>query len=530
MYIINSKSAISKHLVIALLLTFVGGSVLASDFVETINSKSHDAGQRVVYEMNIGMFTQEGTFAAAAARLPELKQLGIDVVWLMPIYPRGTSGSPYAATNFRKTNPKYGSIDDLAAFVGQAHELDMLVWLDWVPNHTATNAEWVTEHPEYYTTQGGQMVHPNNYGDVYQLNYGNAQLCQEMTDCLKFWIDKADVDGYRCDYISSNAIPASYWQQTIPEVKAHRQQKPVTFLGEADLTENGNSRLRNVGFDYDYAWQLQSRLASYGGSGTFANPLKVYVNSLLEQSADKLFGRMLYLTNHDQNFNDGGKTLTQMYGSNRYALAVLVGTVYGMPLIYNGQETGGNQILNYFADTKINWNNSDPKMLGTLRTLCALKHAVPALKDDSGNGENGTVEWVSVANNQNVLAYRRVLGENQLLVVLNFAQEETNALLTGLPAGDYTLWLDSETIGQGVSRSEVKLNATHNLHLGAKGYQVYVKGKMEQQATDIGPLTGSAPSDARQQAYDLQGRPVPAIGTCTLPAVTLQKGRKTLTN
>ena len=545
-----------RKMMMALLLTLVGGNALADDFVETINQRQHDAGHWVVYEMNVGMFTQQGTFAAAADQLEELKKLGIDVVWLMPIYPRGTSGSPYAATNFRKTNPKYGSIADLQAFVERAHELHMQVWLDWVPNHTATNADWVTEHPEYYTKQNGQMVHPNNYGDVYQLNYGNAELAQEMTECLKFWIDEADVDGYRCDYISSNGIPASYWQQAIPEVKAHKEaatrlskslddsapQPSLTFLGETDLTDNNNSRLCNVGFDYDYAWQFQNRMANYGANGTLANPLKIYVNTLKEQSADKTFGRMLYLTNHDQNFNDGGKTLTQMYGANRYLLTVLAFTVHGMPLIYNGQETGGNQILNYFADTKINWTTTDSKMRNTLRTLCALKHGTEALKDANGQGENGALEWVTVNNNQNVLAYRRILGDSEVLVVLNFAQTETNALLTGLPAGDYTLWLDSETIGQEVSHKQVRLNATHNLHLSAKGYQVYVKGDFEEEPTAItqhptpntqhpSPNTQHPTPNTHHPSptYDLLGRQVSSPNTQhPTPTITISNGRKTM--
>lgn len=189
-----------KKLLFTLLLGLMTGSVFPADYVDQINSamEKRDEGRRVIYEMNVGSFTQAGTFAAAQSRLLELKTLGIDIVWLMPIYPRGGGiNSPYAATNFMKTNPKYGTIADLKAFVSSAHELQMEVWLDWVPNHTATNADWVTTHPEYYAKSGGQMIHPNNYGDVWQLDYNNANLVNAMNDCLKFWIDEADIDGYR---------------------------------------------------------------------------------------------------------------------------------------------------------------------------------------------------------------------------------------------------------------------------------------------------------------------------------------------
>ena len=111
----------------------------SADYVDDINNATvkNEAGRRVIYEMNIGMFTTEGTFAAAQQKLGELKQLGVDIVWLMPIYPRGSSNSPYAPTDYQKTNPKYGSVADLKNFVTAAHNLQMEVWLDWVPNHTA---------------------------------------------------------------------------------------------------------------------------------------------------------------------------------------------------------------------------------------------------------------------------------------------------------------------------------------------------------------------------------------------------------
>lgn len=331
---------------------------VAADYIDDINAAANnEAGHQVIYEMNIGSFTQAGTFAAAQQKLDELKTLGVDIVWLMPIYPRGTSNSPYAPTNYQQTNPKYGSVSDLKAFVARAHELNMQVWLDWVPNHTATNADWVTTHPEYYGWNGQQEFrHPSSgsitYSDVWQLNYYHPELVAAMNDALKFWIDECDIDGYRCDYISSPQIPASYWTETISLIKNYRPGKTITFLGEADIAQDV-TRLKNVGFDYDYAWAYQSSLASYGSTGVYAAPLKTNADKMLTASSNLSFGRLLYLTNHDQNWNESRKTLSEKYGANRYPLTVLVGTLYGMPLIYNGQEVGGNQALDYFADTKI---------------------------------------------------------------------------------------------------------------------------------------------------------------------------------
>ena len=437
--------------------------------IDVSNTVALTSKNRVIYEMNVGSFTSEGTFAAAQAKLGDLRSLGIDIVWLMPIYPRGGGiNSPYAATNFMTTNPNYGTVAQLKSFVDRAHELGMEVVLDWVPNHTATNAVWVTQHPEYYTMQNGEMVHPNNYGDVYQLNYDNPDLCEAMNECLRFWIDQAGVDGFRCDYVSSPAIPGSYWASTIPMLRSHAAGKTITMIAEADIVHDAN-KLLNVGFDYDYAWNFQSgKLERFGPTGTSATTLKGYCESFIGESQGRSFDRMTYLTNHDQNFNDGGKTLESMYGANKYAFTTLYFTIYGMPLLYNGQEVGNDQILDYFHDTKINWNSTDAKMQNTIATLMALRHTQPVLA-------NGTATSFLTTSSANVMAFTKTSGDNTVIVLLNLGNLDTTATVTGIPAGEYSLWLDSSTIISGATQSDVTLAASSAFSLDAKGYRVLVK-------------------------------------------------------
>ena len=479
-----------NRLILALFVLVFSAPAFA-DYVDDINNTTvkRAEGTRVVYEMNVGSFTPEGTFAAAQAKLGDLKTLGVDILWLMPIYPRGGGiNSPYAPTNFQKTNDSYGTIADLKSLVARAHELGMEVWLDWVPNHTATNADWVTTHPEYYGWNGQQEFrHPSaggiTYNDVWQLNYYNTELVQAMNNALKFWIDEADIDGYRCDYISSPQIPVSYWTEAISLIKNYKSGKTISFLGEADIAQDV-TKLKTVGFDYDYAWAYQSSLASYGSSGVYAAPLKTNADKMLTASGSVSFNRMLYVTNHDQNYNENKKTLTEKYGQNRYPLTVLAYTLYGMPLIYNGQEVGGNQVLDYFNDTKIDWNVKDAKMLNTIRTLTALKHAVPALGDKVG------VNWVTVSTGStNVLAFTRKVSlpsggteeGSEVLVVLNMATTQTSATLTGLTEGAWSQWLTSETISQGASRKQQTFSATQSFTLEGKGYRVYVKGTFSEE-------------------------------------------------
>ena len=177
---------------------------------------------RVIYQLNIGAFTPEGTFKAAQEQLGRLDTLGIDILWLMPIYPRGeTMHSPYASMNFKAVNPAYGTVADVKEFVAAAHDKGMKVWLDWVPNHVAVENPWVKEHPEYFTKdEKGQMIHPHGWGDVFELNYQNEELVNEMNSAMNFWIDNCHVDGFRCDYVSSPTIPVKYWQDIIAELKS----------------------------------------------------------------------------------------------------------------------------------------------------------------------------------------------------------------------------------------------------------------------------------------------------------------------
>ena len=420
---------------------------------------------RVIYQLNVGAFTPEGTFKAAQQQLGRLDTLGIDILWLMPIYPRGeTMHSPYASMNFQEVNPAYGTVDDLRAFVDAAHQHDMKVWLDWVPNHVAVENPWVKEHPEYFTKDAkGQMIHPHGWGDVYELNYQDEGLVNAMSNAMRFWISECDVDGFRCDYVSSPTIPVSYWQNIIAELKS-KSGKTIEFLSETDISNRENIRIDSCGFDYDYAWDFQSALAWKFKDSDSADSLKAICDEFLTGTKAIKNRRMVYLTNHDQNFNDGGHTLKDFYGDNRYLLTVLEFTFTGMPLLYQGQEIGDPDTLNYFTDAKVKWQQVDRKMLNTVRTLVALHHTQPSLAADA------PVEYLATDNSQ-VLAYQR----GPVLVFLNLATTPCSALCNDITAGKYTQWLDGKTILDGPSATDIALDANTPIALDAKGFAVFVK-------------------------------------------------------
>lgn len=430
--------------------------------------------QNVIYELDLYNFTSQGTLAAAQQRLDYLKDLGIDIIWLMPIHPRGvlgrigSLGSPYAPRDYHAVNSDFGTMADLQAFVAAAHQRGMQVWLDWVANHTAKDNVWITQHRDYYNST---LTSPNGYGDVYQLDYSKEATQVAMIEAMEYWIDQTDIDGFRCDYISSNTIPTAFWTRAIKALKEYKPGKTITMLGEGDMA-NSVSRLLVCGWDYDYAWGFQSSLVNNKN-----NPNGV-LNQCRNLVGDLRFintSRMVYLTNHDQNYNT---TMNSQYGNNVYAFTVLTFTLYGMPMLYNGQETGYlmSRKLDYFNRTPINWNSVDNKMLNTVKALSALKHSCDALID---NGDRAAEVTFLTTGNNNLVAYTRHHNSQTALVLLNLGTSAVNTTVSGLEAGEWKRAIDVNNIADGLTAIPVTLNATQSFTIPAGGFQVYVKGEPE---------------------------------------------------
>ena len=427
--------------------------------------------QNVIYQLDLYNFTSQGTLAAAQARLDYLKDLGIDIIWLMPIHPRGVTGrigslgSPYAPRDYHAVNSDFGTMADLRAFVNAAHDRGMQVWLDWVANHTAKDNVWITEHRDYYNST---LTSPNGYGDVYQLDYSKEATQLAMIEAMQYWIDQADIDGYRCDYISSNTIPTSFWTRAIEALKEYKPGKTITMMGEGDMA-NSVQRLLVCGWDYDYAWNFQSALVN-----NKSNPAGVLsqCRNLVGDLRFTNMSRMVYLTNHDQNYNS---TMNNQYGNNVYAFTVLTFTLYGMPLLYNGQETGYllTRKLDYFNRTPINWNTVDSKMQNTVKALTALKHSCDALID---NGDRASEIQFMTTGNNNVIAYQRSHYQQKCLVVLNLGTSQVTTTVSGLQAGEWKLAIDVNNIAAGLTSTAVNFTANQSFTIPAGGYKVYIQG------------------------------------------------------
>ena len=345
----------------------------------------------VIYEVNMRQMTDSGTTTAFDAQLPRLKDLGVDILWFMPVYPisqvdkKGELGSYYAVADYKKFNPEFGTIDQFTQTVKKAHDQGMKVILDWVPNHTGRDNPWVKDHPDWFKRDSlGNMYGPFDWTDVYQLDYSNKEMRKAMIDALKYWIVEVGVDGFRCDV--AGMVPVDFWDEATAEL---RTVKPDLFM----LAEASEPALEKNSFDMGYNWPMKdlfSEIAATSGQYTFKGtdgtvkkfPVKhaVAIDSLLADQYEK-YPKDSYLmnmvTNHDLNSWEG--TEFERLGNLTDAFAVLSYTLPGMPLIYTGQETGMNRAFEFFKkDTPPTWEPRN-NYFEFYKKLSALKHNEKAL-------------------------------------------------------------------------------------------------------------------------------------------------------
>ncbi len=372
-----------------------------------------------IYEVNLRQYTQEGTIKAFAAHLPRLKKMGVDIVWIMPVQPigqkerKGTLGSYYAVKDYNAVNPEFGSMADFKAMVAQAHALGMHVILDWVPNHTAWDHGWATEHKDWYKKNAKGELYPVTFvgdggteiwTDVIGLDYTQPALWKAMTESMATWVRETDIDGFRCDV--AGQVPVPFWNQAVRELN---KIKPLFMLAEADQVD-----MHDQAFDMTYAWDLAEVFKRIGKGTAGARELAAYVNQPPKVFPRQAY-RMLFTNNHD--FNSWAGTDRELYGPAYKALAVLSVTLPGMPLIYGGQEAGLDKRLEFFEKDPIDWKNYP--LSDFYHTLLKLKKDNPAL----ANGQYGAPMELLAAGNDKVFAFRRHVNGNTVRVAVNLSPE-----------------------------------------------------------------------------------------------------------
>lgn len=412
-----------------------------------------------IYQINTRQFTPEGTFRAAKAHLPRLKDLGVVILWLMPVHPigekarKGALGSPYSVRDYFGVNPEFGTLDDLKHFVQAAHELGMVVILDWVANHTAWDNPLVEAHPDWYARDWKGDFRPTpwwDWPDIIDLDYQNPAVRRYMTEALKYWVTEVDIDGYRCDV--AGFVPTDFWNQVRKELDAI---KPIFMLAEWESRD-----LHAEAFDMTYAWSWCAAVHQIAmGKANDLSGLFVYY-SWNEKAFPADIFRMLFVSNHDKNAWEG--TEFENFGDGLEAAIVLSCVSEGMPLIYNGQEAGNTRRLAFFEKDPIEWREHP---LGDLyKKLFALKKANSAL----WNGAWGA-RMIHVPNSvpDKVFSFVRQNSDDKVFVVLNFSAQPRRVT--------FEEWLYHGTYTDYFANTPVELNAATELVLAPWGYKVFVK-------------------------------------------------------
>lgn len=393
--------------------------------------------QAVIYQVNVRQYTQAGTLAAVQADLPRLKNLGVDILWLMPWQPigklnrKGTLGSYYSISDYTAVNPEFGTLADAKAFVAEAHKLGFKVILDWVANHTAWDHPWATAHKDWFKLNAKGEVYAvtfnegqpseEHWEDVIALNYKSEGLREAMIDAMKFWVRETDLDGFRCDVAS--LVPTDFWVRARHELDA---VKPVFMLAESDAIELHSSGA----FDMTYSWDLADQVFKKVGKGEAGAPLLKAWLAKQPAGYPAHAYRMRFTSNHD--FNSWHGTDAELYGDAYQALAVLTFTLPGMPLIYNGQESRLTKKLEFFEKDPIAWKSYE--LTGFYQQLIALKHKHKAL----AVGQYGAPVKLLEAPGD-VIAFERRQGADVVRVAVNLSKVPQVVAGKTLPAWGWVI-------------------------------------------------------------------------------------------
>jgi glycosidase len=406
-----------------------------------------------IYEVNIRQYTPEGTFAAFAKNLPRLRDMGVEILWFMPITPisekdrLGSLGSYYAIQDYKAINPEFGTLDDFKNLVDGAHDLGFKIIIDFVADHTGNDHPWLKEHPEFFVRdQNNNVVHPHGWSDVSQLNYDVPEVWTYMIDVLKFWVKEYELDGFRCDM--AHLVRLDFWIEA--KKKLSKVKDNLFWLGECEVPAYHQV------FDATYTWRwMHASQEFYQHKMNLQSLLTVLYKSVTEFPCTAM--RVYFTSNHDENSWNG--TEYENYGDAALLLAVFSCTWDGIPMLYSGQELPNKKRLKFFDKDQIDWDGHF-ELQQFYKILLTLKSNNKALR---AGDPNVSTQIVSHPDDHRVFAYWRKHKKGQVLTILNFCSEG----------------LDFEVINvDGVYRNvfggdDINFKATPHVYLNAWGYLVF---------------------------------------------------------
>ena len=390
-----------------------------------------------IYEVNVRQYTREGTFKAFIEHIPRLKNMGVDILWLMPVTPisaekrQGTWGSYYAASSYTNIDPAYGSEEDFKELIKTAHFFGMKVIIDWVANHTGYDHVWTKEHADWYRKdEHGNFTEIYGWVDVIDLNYEIPALRDGMIGAMKYWVKTFDIDGFRCDM--ARTVPIDFWIEARAECD---NVKCLFWLAECEILNYHEA------FDLTYGWEGMRAFDKY-----FKGELKFdEIRSILMNYSHYPIGsrKLLFTSNHDENTYYG--TEYEKYDVCAKAMAIFCCTWPGIPLIYSGQEKPNLKRLEFFEKDFIDWEG-EVELHGFYKTLLTIRKKNKALQ------ESASVLLLQT-DHPNALVYLCRRRQDKVLVLLNLSGEAVTFRIDHPAlAGDYTDLFSGES--KKISRKE----------------------------------------------------------------------------
>ncbi|MDZ7615480.1 MAG: alpha-amylase family glycosyl hydrolase [Patescibacteria group bacterium] len=394
----------------------------------------------VMYQIQPRAFTPEGTLKAATAKLPALAELGVTVIYLCPVFvsdddmnrdnwsPRQKASkmedprNPYRMKDFYHVDPEYGTDADLKAFVEEAHRLAMRVMLDMVYLHCGPKAVFLEEHPDFVKRDPDGQI--KNAGWSFPaLNMDNPELREYLWRNMEMWVRDFGVDGFRCDV--ADGIPLDFWETGRERLEALRPD--IGMLSEGQRVQD-----QLKAFDLNYGFTWFRALASAYDKGEPASVVRSTTETMANnRPRGARFIR--YTDNHDISNDDWENRREKAWGAKGMEAAlVLLFTMDGMPMLYNGQEVADAARHSIFGRLPVNWANGETPAgkarFAFCQKLCELRRAETALMQ-------GGLEWLDNDASDSVLSYLRTIGDEQVVVVLNLKNRAVKAKVQNMPTG-----------------------------------------------------------------------------------------------
>lgn len=399
-----------------------------------------------IYQVNIRSFSASRKFQAVTDRLDSIKSLGVNVVYLMPVFPVGivnSINSPYGPRDYYAVNAEFGTLADLRKLVDEAHKRKLSVILDWVGNHTAWDHAWIKEHPSWYLHDAsGAIVSPPGFHSA-QLDFRNADMRAAMIAAMRYWVFAANCDGFRFDYVAGP--PLDFWQAACASLRSISTHRLIL------LAEGGGTQYFSH-FDYTFGFSFYDQLKAIFGKGASAAKLDA-LNASTYLNASEMNQVVRYTTNHDVNSADG--TPLALFGGHAGSMAAfaVAALMKGVPMIYSGQEVETPYQLKFpFTGKPIDWSLNPGAPAGYARII-SIRNASDAIRRGSPSG----------FGNADVCAFYKSHGSDKSLVVINLRNA---AGAVAIPDSLARMqWYDA------VSRKPVTLPAT--MALSAYEYRAF---------------------------------------------------------